>query len=130
MPEAIQRLERSVVDSLVEAAVSARLPPKRIGADARCDVDALKAWLASEAHRPLRLATPRSSGCRRIGRSRAARAATAAVVLYPMIAMQRSVPSDGPPSCSRSSPLRTGVATSHLQSQNPSHAAFVSRDRL
>ena len=55
MPEAIQRLERSVVGSLVEAAVSAPLPPKRIGADARCDVDALKAWLASEAHRPLRI---------------------------------------------------------------------------
>jgi transcriptional regulator GlxA family with amidase domain len=35
--------------------VAEPLPPKRIGADADCDVDALKAWLASEAHRPLRI---------------------------------------------------------------------------
>ncbi|MFM8890856.1 MAG: AraC family transcriptional regulator [Planctomycetia bacterium] len=55
MPEAILCLERSFVRSLLEAAVPASLPPERLGAAARCDVDALKAWLKNEAHRPLRI---------------------------------------------------------------------------
>lgn len=55
MPEGIRRLERSFVESLLEVVVPATLPPKSVGADRRCDVDALKAWLAREAHRPLRI---------------------------------------------------------------------------
>lgn len=55
MPEAIETLERSFVERLLEAAVPATVPPERLGTDARCDVDALKAWLAREAHRPLRI---------------------------------------------------------------------------
>jgi AraC-like DNA-binding protein len=56
MPDAIQRLERSFVEALLAAAVPASVRPHRHDAVARCDVDSLKAWLASEAHRPLRIA--------------------------------------------------------------------------
>jgi len=54
MPESIQRLERSLVDIVVRVASPRAILPKR--ADACCDVDALKAWLASQAHRPVRIA--------------------------------------------------------------------------
>ena len=56
MPDAIRRLERSVVEALMEAAVRVTLSPQRGGGDGRCDVEALKAWLAGEAPRRLRIA--------------------------------------------------------------------------
>ena len=56
MPESIQRLERSLVDIVVRVASPRAILPKRADADACCDVDALKAWLASQAHRPVRIA--------------------------------------------------------------------------
>jgi AraC-like DNA-binding protein len=55
-PSSIQRLEREIVDAIVQAASSGGPLPKRSGADACCDVEALKAWLASQAHRPVRIA--------------------------------------------------------------------------
>ncbi len=55
MPQDIRRLELSLIAALLEAAAPATAPPKRVAADARCDVDALKAWLTSEAHRPVRI---------------------------------------------------------------------------
>ena len=54
-PDAIRRLERSVVEALMEAAVPVTLSPQRDGGDGRCDVEALKAWLAGEAPRRLRI---------------------------------------------------------------------------
>jgi len=56
MPDSIQRLEREIIRAIVQAASSGGPLPKRSGADARCDVEALKAWLASQAHRPVRIA--------------------------------------------------------------------------
>jgi len=55
-PGSIQRLEHEIIDAIVQAASSGGPLPKRSGADACCDVEALKAWLASQAHRPVRIA--------------------------------------------------------------------------
>ncbi len=55
MPDALHRLERSVVEALTEAAAPVTLNPQQSGGDGRCDVEALKAWLASESPRRLRI---------------------------------------------------------------------------
>ena len=55
-PDSIQRLEREIVDAVVQAALTQGVMTKPPGTEARCDVEALKAWLASQAHRPVRIA--------------------------------------------------------------------------
>ncbi len=54
-PDSIQRLERALVDAIVRAATPGGLRTKRLGGDAHCDVEALKAWLAAQAHRRVRI---------------------------------------------------------------------------
>jgi AraC-like DNA-binding protein len=56
VPEGIQRQERSLVEAIVNAASGMALPDRPARGEAGCDVDALKAWLASHAHRPVRIA--------------------------------------------------------------------------
>ena len=55
-PDSIQRMEREIIDAVVHAASTRVVPTKPPGAEVRCDVEALKAWLASQAHRPVRIA--------------------------------------------------------------------------
>ena len=55
VPAAICRLERSLVDAVVKGASGVALPSKPAAGEAACDVDALKAWLASQAHRAVRI---------------------------------------------------------------------------
>ena len=54
-PDSIQRLERQVVDAIVQAAMPGGLRTTRLGSAARCDVEDLKAWLAGQLHRRVRI---------------------------------------------------------------------------
>jgi AraC-like DNA-binding protein len=56
MPESIRRLEHAIVEALMRAAAPGELQPQRGGSEVRCDVETLKAWLVSQAHRPVRIA--------------------------------------------------------------------------
>ena len=56
LPDAILRLERSLVAAIVKAAADVAVPDRQARGESGCDAEALKAWLASQAHRSVRVA--------------------------------------------------------------------------